>query len=287
MARASNGNIILSNFHIKKILELAELGEGEISTDLGISKKKFFSNGKEVSFEGYKTTVLLEYLEKVARKRDVHDCFILNENGGLEWIYLFSEVNGVLKLYEPRIDTPPTLFINGSLMHSVATTAIEEAMSKARATKPTSRTILDIGFGLGYTAMSLEKLGAMKIVSYEISEEALEIAKVNPWSKPALESDKVEIRNKDIFADSKNIESASFDAVLHDPPNFNKFEYLYSLAFYGELYRIMKHRSTLYHFIATKSEETAKLFSKTKRKLIEAGFSPVSESYRGLVAQKQ
>ncbi len=280
---------VLSGYHLKEIMEKADEGEekGVISLDFGISKTEFKLNNEKATFPEYNESLDLNDIRRLIKKRSINDCFLIKDNEPV-WIYSFSDEYGVLKLYEPKIDYPPTLFINGSYMHAIRVSKpTEEAFEKAKMLNGISGTVLETCFGLGYSTIQLAKNKNIKeVVACEISPEVIEIAELNPWSKEAFACKSVNLHNEDVSKFVSTVKASSFDGILHDPPNFNKFEYLYSESFYSELYRILKPNGKLYHFIGTKGSGNISIYRSTKRKLQAAGFSRVTEGYRGLIATK-
>ncbi|ASI13632.1 SAM-dependent methyltransferase [Candidatus Mancarchaeum acidiphilum] len=280
---------VLSGYHLNEIMAKVNEGakEGDISLNLGISKTKFYHVAEKVVFPEYNSSIDLSEIKKLLKKRSLNDCFTVNDDQ-LIWIYSFSDQYGVLKLYEPKVDYPPTLFINGSYMHAIRVSKpTEEAFEKAKMLKGVSGNVLDTCFGLGYSTIQLRKYQSIKkVVACEISPEAIEIAKVNPWSNDAFMDKSIDLHNEDVSEFAKAAKEKSFDGILHDPPNFNKFEYLYSESFYSELCRILKPNGKLYHFIGTKGTGNLGIYRSAKRKLQAAGFSRVTEGYRGLIAIK-
>ncbi|MGC8621976.1 MAG: methyltransferase domain-containing protein [Caldisphaera sp.] len=284
-----NKSIIISGYHLNEIMDKIKKGiaKGIVSLDLGISKSEFVINGDTVSFPEYDTYLSLETIKKLLKKRSLNDCFLLEDDNNPIWIYSFSDKYGVVKLYEPKIDWPPTLFINGSFMHTISVSKpTQEAFEKANTLKGISGDVLETGFGLGYSTIWLKKLGVKRIVACEISSDVIDIAKLNPWSKDAFIDKSISIRIVNVAEFVETLPSSSFDGILHDPPNFNKFEYLYSASFYNELYRILKPKGKIYHFIGTKNTENAGIYKNVTKKLYASGFNKVVYSYRGIIAIK-
>ena len=282
-------DIILSGYHLQWISDRIKGGaaSGKVSLDLGISESEFTFDKKEVSFPGYDATLDSSVIKKILRKRSRSDCFLLRGNSLPVWIYLFSDEHGVVKLYEPKMDWPPTLFINGSYMHTVgASKPTEEAFKKANSLKGINGVVFETGFGLGYSSIWLRKFGAKRVVACEISPDVLEVARLNPWSREAFTDKSIELNIADVAEFIKTLPSSSMDGILHDPPNFNKFEYLYSAAFYADAYRVLRPGGRMYHFIGTKNSENARIYNNVAKNMRASGFSRISPSYRGIIASK-
>jgi len=275
---------ILSGFHLSEILK-HQNETFDISLDLGISKSKITWEGEHVIFpDGQELDI---NTIKKANKRNENDCFLVEKNS-LYFIYIF-ENQTVYKLYEPHIDYPPTLWINGSVMHTISVSnPVEDSRHKVKLWG-ISGEALDTCFGLGYTAIELKNAGADKVYTYEISKAVLEIAKVNPWSREAFSSNKILIHNADIIPTIKKFSEEKFSFILHDPPNIKINGDLYSLAFYKELYRVLEQNGSLYHFIGGGRVPREHRVDYTKgviKRLYAAGFRKVVKSYRGVTAYK-
>lgn len=258
-----------------------------MSLDLGITKSRVVKDKDELLFpDGQK--IRLEHFEKINKRRHLQDCFLIEEN---ELVYLYSfEDNSVYKLYEPHIDWPPTLWINGSMMHTVSVSKpTEEAREKVRGLGKIYGNALDTCFGLGYTAIELARSHADSVRTFEHSESVIEIARSNPWSRNAFGNEKIKLENSDIYEAIKDMKDEEFNIVLHDPPNVKIEGDLYSLAFYKELYRVLKSGGTVYHFVGggrIPHEYKVDYLKGVLRRLSEAGFSRVQKAYRGAIAIK-
>jgi predicted methyltransferase len=68
--------------------------------------------------------------------------------------------------------------------------------------------------------------------------------------------------------------SASFDAILHDPPRFGTAGELYSQAFYDELSRVLKRNGKLFHYTGTPNKLTSgrDVPNEVAKRLRQAGF---------------
>jgi len=276
---------VLSGFHLSEILK-HQNETFDISLDLGMSKSKITKEGNYIIFpDGQKLDI---DIIKKANKRSNHDCFLL-ENSSLYFIYIF-ENKTAYKLYEPHMDYPPTLWINGSVMHTISVSnPIEDVKNKVKMLGEISGEVLDTCFGLGYTAIELKNAGADKVYTYEISKAVLEIAKINPWSKEAFGGNKISIHNSDIIPAIKQFPEEKFSFILHDPPNIKINGDLYSLSFYKELYHVLERNGALYHFIGGGRIPREYKVDYTKgviKRLYTAGFRKVVKSYRGVVAYK-
>ncbi|HUT81600.1 MAG TPA: SAM-dependent methyltransferase [Candidatus Bathyarchaeia archaeon] len=278
--------IVLSGYHIREILSSSLNQPLVVSLDLGLSQSEImitetlqFPDGQELS---------REKLERNFKKKKLTDCFLI-DNNELFFLSTFNhETNTSYKLYEPQIDWPPTLSINGSFMHTIVTaTPLEEATHKVNALDPTFGIVLETCMGLGYCTKMMLKTVVDKIITCEISEEVIHLAKINPWSKDIFYHKRIEINHIDVSKYVHKKESEFVNFILHDPPTLHRVGELYSEGFYSQLYRILKKKGKLYHYIGTETEKTKHRYKKgVINRLYSAGFSRVESSYRGVVAYK-
>jgi hypothetical protein len=171
----------------------------------------------------------------------------------------------------------PTLEINGIQMHrTVGTDPWRDTIAKVSALGSLkNRKVLDICTGLGYTAIAEMLQGAEKIITIEKDVNVLFMASLNPWSR-SLENEKIEIVVGDASQVIKELESESFDAVLHDPPRFSIAGELYSLEFYREIFRVLKKGGKLFHYTGEPGKHTnVDILKGIKRRLEEAGFEEI------------
>lgn len=184
-----------------------------------------------------------------------------------------------------------TLEINGVRMHQTALKSpMQDARDKAAAldVRPDS-IVLDICTGLGYSTLACLDYGVKKIYTLEKDENVLAIAKQNPASSRLFTEKRIEIINKDALVAVPEFPAGSFDFILHDPPRFSFAGELYSLAFYKELYRVLKKNGRLFHYTGTPGAAGGKNIPKgVKQRLREAGFHDVYwiDHCLGFMAQK-
>jgi predicted methyltransferase len=94
----------------------------------------------------------------------------------------------------------------------------------------------------------------------------------------------------DAFDEIAKLEAESFAAILHDPPMFSLAGDLYSLAFYQQAFRVLKHNGKIFHYIGDpESKSGARVTAGVIRRLREAGFKRVTRAPRafGVLAHKE
>ena len=128
------------------------------------------------------------------------------------------------------------------------------------------------------------------VVTIEIDPTAQEIARLNPWSQALFENPKITQVIGDAFDEIEKFEAESFSTIIHDPPMFSLAGDLYSLAFYQQAFRVLKHNGRIFHYIGDpESKSGARVTAGVIRRLQEAGFKRVTRAPRafGVVAHKE
>jgi len=181
----------------------------------------------------------------------------------------------------------PTIQIDGIQMHRIRNLTPElDAAKKVEALNPPyGSLVLDICTGLGYTTIFLLKRNCA-VITIEKDENVLYIAKRNPYSKPFFENlveDEIPPVGKArlIVGDAKEViktfKDGSFEYILHDPPRFNVAEELYSWEFYSHLYRILKPKGKILHYIGSPQikAKNKNIITNIIRRLKETGFKKI------------
>ncbi|AFZ70366.1 putative methyltransferase [Caldisphaera lagunensis DSM 15908] len=191
--------------------------------------------------------------------------------------YYEAEVRSTNNYYKlvPVNDTYyTTLEINGIHMHRIkGITPMEDAKRKVEvAAVRKGVRVLEIGTGLGYTAINSLKFGAREVITIEKDQNVLWLAERNPWSYE-LNSEKIKIILGNAFDIIKDFNN-EFDIIIHDPPRFtsNSSE-LYSIEFYKYLYSALKRNGVLFHYTGEPGRVKGKGFPlKISGKLKDVGF---------------
>jgi hypothetical protein len=80
----------------------------------------------------------------------------------------------------------------------------------------------------------------------------------------------------DAFDQVMEFEAERFDRIIHDPPMFSLAGELYSEECYRHLYRILKRRGRLFHYIGDPDSRSGRNISRgVVRRLQEVGFSRI------------
>lgn len=242
------------------------LRESKITLDLGLSwiECEIIDNHLHVG-------ELRIDLSSIGELRDERAVYILEDD-------VFKPIafwggNHFYKLVSIKYDTAPTLEIDGIHMHRVSgITPWFDAKLKASYLRiRRGMKVLDIGTGLGYTAIWCRRMGA-SVYTVEKDPWVLRIASYNPWSR-FLEDQGIEILLLDACKLVEILPDSVFHRILHDPPRFSLAGELYSLEFYRELYRILRPGGLLLHYTGRPGTiQGRRLVDGISRRLHDAGF---------------
>ncbi len=255
----------------RQILGAMERGDDriDISVDLNLSSATFTLCDDELILDAENRLSRAE-LRRIEAKENRVFCL---EGGRLE--VLESRDKGYYKLVPT--DQAPLLEISGVKMHiSKGMNPFESAgRMAARIVKKGDR-VLDTCGGLGYAASAALELGAREVVSVERSETVMELRGKNPWSRNIFGAN-VHRVHADIDAYIRELAAESFDSVIHDPPRFSLAGELYGERFYRELYRVLKKRGALFHYMGNPHllKRGTSFTVRAAQRLREAGFTRV------------
>ena len=181
---------------------------------------------------------------------------------------------------------PPTFEVDGiKMLPTARQSPLADARHKVSLVRPRGKVVLDTCGGLGYFAACCDEAGAARVLSFEKNEDVLWLRSLNPWSPAA--GGMLTLTHADITEAVLAVNSASVDAVLHDPPRFAMAGELYSQAFYLQLARVLRPHGVLFHYTGTpnKISRGRDLAAEVTKRLRVAGFS-VKTSGDGVLAVK-
>jgi uncharacterized protein len=237
--------IILSAVQARSLLQAREDGKSsaQTSADLNLTQVRVELTPEGVQFPDGQTVrwPLLIDIEEDPRKA------FLVESDGLKEIRAFSEETGWVRSLLPTRGAP-TVLVSGIPMHRIKNVdPMEDTKAKMRATGAIHGRVLDTATGLGYTAIAAAK-SADEVVTIELDPAALEVAKMNPWSRDLFDNPKIRQLMGDAFELVEEMEPGSFSVVIHDPPTSAFAGMLYSEEFYRRLLRVLSRRGRMFHY---------------------------------------
>ncbi len=214
-------------------------------------------------------------------------CFVLC-NDNLEEIRVFSKETQWVRSLMPTTGAP-TMLVSGFPMHRIKNIdPYQDTLRKIKTIAPITGRVLDTATGLGYTAIEAAKT-ATEVVTIELDLASLEIAQLNPWSQALFKDPKIKQIIGDAYEEIQHFEDNSFSRIIHDPPIFSLAGELYSGAFYKQLWRVLKRKGRLFHYIGDPESTSGRRISEgVTRRLRDAGFVRVvrrPEAF-GVVAYK-
>ena len=250
----------------------------------------------------------------VAQSRDGQlGCYALYADGTQPWrVSAISLQTGRAANLVPSlfVKGPPTVVLGSFLMHRLDGPRPGSYIGPAEDTrrkldaikmKKVYGKVLDTTTGLGYTAIAAARCSHVsEVVTIEADQASIEMSRYNPWSSdlfatPSSSSGLSPIRlvQGDVCELVKGFGDGSFAAVMHDPPAMalsKATSNLYAPAFYAELYRVLRWRGRLFHFVGghPKAKESGRLYKTVVQRLEAAGFKKVMilASAQGVVAEK-
>jgi uncharacterized protein len=268
---------VLSRYQAAPLLAArrAGLAVAPTSLDLGRStvEARLVEQGVVIA-DGERSVVLSwAELERIARAEN--QCFVV-EDGVARSIQVFSETTHWLRSLMPTAGAP-TMLVAGFPMHRIKDTdPWKDSEAKVAAAAPRTGDVLDTATGLGYTAILAARTAA-SVVTVELDPAALEVARLNPWSRELFENPKISQVVGDICEEIARFADGAFRCVLHDPPTLSLAGELYSGAFYRQVYRVLAPGGRMFHYIGDPASVLGKRTTAgVIRRLGEAGFSRVA-----------
>jgi predicted methyltransferase len=278
--------IVLSHYHTAAILSARREGRSSTVTslDLGLTQSEVLLQPERVVFPDGQG-LSWEYVEEIDESELA--CFVV-EDGVAEKVQRFSEfLNRFYSLMPTK--RAPTLLVSGISMHRIkGIDPHRDTLLKIATIAPVTGRVLDTCTGLGYTAIEAAKT-AEQVVTIELDPMVLEVARVNPWSRSLFENPCIQQLVGDSFEEILDFEDGAFARIIHDPPRFSLAGELYSGAVYRHLFRVLKQRGRLFHYIGDPNSRSGRNVTRgVVRRLQEAGFSRIVRKPRafGVVAYR-
>ncbi|TBR36170.1 MULTISPECIES: class I SAM-dependent methyltransferase [Dyella] len=170
----------------------------------------------------------------------------------------------------------PTFEIDGiKMLPTSKESPVDDARRKVALIAPKGKTVLDTCGGLGYFAACCLDAGVARIQSFEKNDDVLWLRTLNPWSPdPDASHGKLQLTHGDVSQAITQLASASFDALLHDPPRFGIAGELYAQAFYNELARVLRPGGRMFHYTGSPNKLTSDrdVPREVAKRLEKAGF---------------
>ena len=212
---------------------------------------------------------------------DTQSCYLMDQDDEGVWvekIQRFSEaLNRVYTLYPTP--GPPTMLISGIPMHRIKETDPgRDTAAKVKAAGPFHGPVLDTATGLGYTATAAAKKG-VSVTTIELDPTVLEICRLNPWSTALFDNPNITQRMGDAGDVVAALPDAAFAHVVHDPPMFSLAGHLYGGEFYAHLFRILRPKGKLFHYIGNPDSPSGKITTAGAiRRLHDTGFTRIARA---------
>ncbi len=278
--------VVLTGVEARALLERRREGKvrTRVSIDLGRSTVEAALEPEGVRFYP-DVLVRWQWLEEIEDAEQA--CFVLEEQG-LRKVQAFSEATNRFYVLMPT-ETAPTVLNSGIPMHRIKEIdPLADTRRKIRAIAPVAGAVLDTATGLGYAAIEAAKT-ADAVTTIELDPAMLDVARVNPWSRELFDRPNIKQLIGDSSEEIRRFDDASFSRIIHDPPMFSLAGELYSGAFYRQLYRVLKEKGRLFHYVGNLQSKLGRNVARgVTRRLKEAGFSrvvPRRDAF-GLVARK-
>ncbi|MBN1313259.1 MAG: methyltransferase [Anaerolineae bacterium] len=265
--------IVLSHYQSKVLLDARCQGlpSVSVSPDLNRTTVKARLDEEGVRFPAGQFVTWSD-LERIGKSET--KCFVV-EDGSVSEVQTFSETTNWARALMPT-PSAPTMLVSGVPMHRIkGTDPYRDTLKKIKTLAPVTGRVLDTATGLGYTAIEAART-ADEVITIEIDPASLEIAQLNPWSVELFDNPKISQIVGDAYDEVDAFDDGSFSRIIHDPPMFSLAGDLYAGEFYAQLYRILRHKGRLFHYIGDLSSKSGQgVMRGVIRRLGDAGFSRV------------
>jgi uncharacterized protein len=264
-------SLLLSAIQAKPLLAKRGIAEtARTSADLNLTKIDVSLTAKGVIFP--QEEVRWDAIEKIVEQD--RKVFAI-EHGVAKALQVFSESTGWVRSLCPT-ESAPTVLVSGIPMHRIKDTdPMQDTRAKITALGIQKGRVLDTATGLGYTAIAAAK-SAKEVVTIELDPAAIELARFNPWSQELFTRTNITQIIGDTLDEIVEMPSASFSAIIHDPPTMALGGELYSEDFYREMRRVLSRGGKVFHYICDPTSNLGKkLWPGVFRRLHAAGFKKV------------
>lgn len=269
----------LDSFVAKELLNAIEQGREEIIISLDLGRTESTVSLTDTTWD---TT----HLQKITK--DPSTVYFIEDGEAFK-----AAIDGTqfYKLMPSGKGTAPALVISGVVMHRVKDmNPMNDAAMKANLCAKPRNEMLEICTGLGYSTIECLKLGIQRIVTIEQDQYVIQLASINPWSQELFSDPRVSLVHGDAVEKIHEFDASSFHSVLHDPPTFTMGSSLYTRDFYSEIYRVMKPRGVLFHYVGAPGSKyrNRDVQKGVIQRLREVGFKQVERKRDalGVVAKK-
>jgi len=258
------------------------LSSVRLSTDLNLSKQDFSLTDQSLVLDE-DNQLSIDQLKKIVKKTQrIYLC----RDGDMD--PLEDRSSGYYKLVPTA--GAPLLEISGVKMHiSKGTDPFTSASEMAQRAVRKGDKVLDCCSGLGYAAIAAHRLGAIEVLTIELSREVMGLRAQNLWSNDLGQKGIVQCQGSS-FELIGTMTAMSFDSVIHDPPRFSLAGELYSEEFYSEIFRVLRRNGQLFHYTGNPHvvKKGSSFVDGVIRRLKAAGFKNVEkvDHLMGVSAQK-
>ncbi len=265
--------LVLSHFQVKPLISAWSHGLSTVITsidlNLSICEAALSENGVTFPSRQVLTWANAEIIVDNPNK-----CFKLMDDEIRE-IAGYSEVTGWPRSLFPTNEAP-TMLVSGLTMHRIQGIGPHaDTLRKIKSVAPIGGRVLDTATGLGYTAIEAAKTADV-VTTVELDPLSIEIARENPWSQELFSNNKIQQVIADVFDVVEKMEDDQLSVVIHDPPMFSLAGDLYSREFYSEIYRVLKRRGRMFHYVGDLSSKSGSgVLKGVTRRLGEVGFARI------------
>ncbi len=259
--------MIITKRQYDRICRLRDGEHAVIPVDFGLTQTAVTVKG---------STVLFSHGAKIPLPARIKDtfCYLVKRRDLVPCAFYAENTRRFYKLIPTR--NWPSIAIGSVPMHAVTRSSpAEDTRRKLTLLKPRGK-VLDTCMGLGYTAMGAARAGC-DVYTFERDSNVITLARLNPLSGDLFTRKNIHRRKADIYEYIRRFGPGEFDCIIHDPPTVRIAPELFSDVFYRQLYRVLKKRGRLYHYLPLYRIRQGRDYpAKIKGKLKQAGFEMIT-----------